>query len=121
MDTRYDFGPETGDRIVYVRPVAVADLPEELREQAMGLETIYAVHDASGDLLPHPRDARRLQVEPQAMLRAWAAVEPADRAELASARARFRGPRGEAARPHPFRNLAFPGARRRHRVRTRRR
>lgn len=58
MDTRYDFGPEAGDRIVYVRPVAVADLPEELREQAMGLETIYAVHDASGERLVLVKDRK---------------------------------------------------------------
>lgn len=58
MDTRYDFGPETGDRIVYVRPVAVADLPAELRRQAMGLETIYAVHDASGERLALVKDRK---------------------------------------------------------------
>ena len=58
MDTRYDFGPEPGDRIVYVRPVPVADLPEELREQAMGLETIYAVHDASGERLALVKDRK---------------------------------------------------------------
>lgn len=58
MDTRYDFGPETGDRIVYVRPVAVADLPRELRELAMGLETIYAVHDASGERLALVKDRK---------------------------------------------------------------
>lgn len=56
MDTKYDFGPETGERIVYVRPVAVADLPEELRQAAMGLDTIYAVHDASGERLALVRD-----------------------------------------------------------------
>jgi hypothetical protein len=58
MDTRYDFGEEAGDRIVYVRPVAVADLPEELRQQAAGLETIYAVHDASGARLALVADRR---------------------------------------------------------------
>ena len=51
MDTKFDFGPETGERIVYVRPVAVADLPDEVRQHAMGLETIYAVHAASGERL----------------------------------------------------------------------
>lgn len=58
MDSRYDFGPETGERIVYVRPVAVADLPDALREQAMGLETIYAVHDASGERLALVKDRK---------------------------------------------------------------
>jgi hypothetical protein len=48
MNTKYEFGHELGDNIVYVRPVAVADLPEELRAQAEGREVIYAVHDAEG-------------------------------------------------------------------------
>ncbi|WP_246082530.1 DUF1150 family protein [Rubellimicrobium rubrum] len=40
-----------GADIVYVKPIAVADLPEELREQAGELETIFAVHDAEGQQL----------------------------------------------------------------------
>jgi hypothetical protein len=56
MDTKYDFGPEAGERIVYVRPVAVADLPDDMRQQAMGLETIYAVHDATGERLALVKD-----------------------------------------------------------------
>jgi hypothetical protein len=58
MDVPFDFGPETGDRIVYVRPIAVADLPEALREQAAGLETIYAVHRPDGERLALVRDRR---------------------------------------------------------------
>jgi hypothetical protein len=58
MDTRYEFGPEAGERIVYVRPVAVADLPDELREQAMGLDTVYAVHDAMGERLALVKDRK---------------------------------------------------------------
>jgi hypothetical protein len=56
MDTPYDFGPETGERIVYVRPVPVADLPEPLRVQAAGLEVIYAVHRPDGERLALVRD-----------------------------------------------------------------
>lgn len=56
MDTRFDFGAEEGRAIVYVRPVNVADLPEELREQAMGLDTLYAVHSAEGERLALVRD-----------------------------------------------------------------
>ncbi|MCA0271717.1 MAG: DUF1150 domain-containing protein [Proteobacteria bacterium] len=56
MDTRYEFGPEAGDKIVYVRPVAVAELPDELRDQAMGLDTVYAVHDATGERLALVKD-----------------------------------------------------------------
>jgi hypothetical protein len=40
-----------GADFVYVKPVAVASLPENLREQAGELETIFAVHDAEGQQL----------------------------------------------------------------------
>jgi hypothetical protein len=40
-----------GAEFVYVKPVAVASLPESLREQAGELETIFAVHDAEGQQL----------------------------------------------------------------------
>lgn len=56
METRYDFGPDKGDRIVYVRPVAVADLPEEIRALAGGLTTLYAVHSEDGERLALVRD-----------------------------------------------------------------
>ena len=51
METRYDFGADQGRPIVYVRPVNVADLPEDMREQAMGSETLYALHTADGERL----------------------------------------------------------------------
>lgn len=47
---------QTPDRLVYVRAVAVADLPEEVREQAEGLKTLYAVHRADGEQLALVRD-----------------------------------------------------------------
>lgn len=58
METRYEFGPDAGERIVYVREVPVTDLPEEVREQAVGLDTLYAVHDASGERLALVRDRK---------------------------------------------------------------
>lgn len=58
MDTKYDALPGGGDRIVYVRPVKVADLPEDVRAQAGGLEELYAVHDASGERLALVSDRR---------------------------------------------------------------
>lgn len=58
MNTNYDFGPETGDRIVYVRSVAVTDLPGEVQAQAEGLQTLYAVHDADGERLALVRDRK---------------------------------------------------------------
>jgi hypothetical protein len=44
-------GLQTQGGIVYVRPVAVADLPDNLQEQVSGLTTIYSVHKASGERL----------------------------------------------------------------------
>ena len=38
-------------RLVYVKPVSVADLPEEVQEQAEGLEVLFAVHDSDGQQL----------------------------------------------------------------------
>ncbi len=58
MDAKQHFMPETDQRIVYVRPVAVGDLPEELREQAPGVKTLYAVHRADGARLALVRDRR---------------------------------------------------------------
>ena len=56
MDTKFDFGQEGGDRIVYVRPVDVNELPEEVQAQAGGLSTLYAVHDANGERLALVKD-----------------------------------------------------------------
>jgi len=56
MDTRYDFGAEDERAIVYVRPVKVADLPEEVRQQAEGFDTLYAVHNTEGERLALVRD-----------------------------------------------------------------
>jgi len=39
------------DRTVYVKTVLVGDLPREVRDQAQGLNQIYAVHDAEGQQL----------------------------------------------------------------------
>ncbi|MFT4151784.1 MAG: DUF1150 family protein [Paracoccaceae bacterium] len=56
MDVKYEALPEGESRIVYVRPVAVEDLPEEVRQQAGTLKTIYAVHDTDGQRLALVRD-----------------------------------------------------------------
>jgi hypothetical protein len=50
MNTKVDLRDMSSD-IVYVKPVAVASLPPEMREQAGDLETIFAVHDAEGTRL----------------------------------------------------------------------
>ena len=51
MYTKYDFGHEDMNRIVYVREVSVDELPEDVREQAEGAQTLYAVHSADGERL----------------------------------------------------------------------
>ena len=56
MDTRYEFGDDHDRAIVYVRSVRVSDLPAEVREQAAGIETLYAVHNADGERLALVQD-----------------------------------------------------------------
>lgn len=51
MNTPFDFKDTEQDRLVYIRPVDVADLPDEVREQAEGRDHIYAVHTAAGERL----------------------------------------------------------------------
>lgn len=58
MDTRYDIGADDSRAIVYVRPVKVDELPEEVRHQAGGLQTLYAVHNAEGERLALVRDRK---------------------------------------------------------------
>ncbi|MDT8856751.1 DUF1150 family protein [Paracoccaceae bacterium Fryx2] len=48
MNASFPWLPEAGQRIVYVRAVAVADLPEELQAQAEGHEVLYALHRPDG-------------------------------------------------------------------------
>jgi hypothetical protein len=42
---------ETSSRLVYIREVAVVDLPEEVQDQAEGLETLFAIGAENGDRL----------------------------------------------------------------------
>ncbi|OYU16953.1 MAG: hypothetical protein CFE34_18245 [Rhodobacteraceae bacterium PARR1] len=51
MDTKFNGLPEAGPKIVYIRPVAVDDLPAEVQAQLDGMKTIYAMHDQDGDRL----------------------------------------------------------------------
>ncbi len=58
MNAKYEFDGRDENRIVYIRPVAVADLPEEVQTQAGDMETLYAVHDAAGERLALVADRR---------------------------------------------------------------
>lgn len=52
MDTSYEALPAAEDRIVYVRPVKVADLPDDVRaELGDTADSIFAVHSAEGERL----------------------------------------------------------------------
>lgn len=46
------------DRIVYVKSVDVADLPQEIRDQAGAHEQLFAVHNADGEQLALVADRR---------------------------------------------------------------
>lgn len=56
MDTTFDFGDAEPDNTVYVRRVATKTLPDEIRDQLPGVESLYAVHDADGERLALVRD-----------------------------------------------------------------
>ncbi len=56
MNHSYDFGQETDNRIVYVRPVATKDLPQDVRKRIGGTETVFAVHSSKGERLALVRD-----------------------------------------------------------------
>ena len=43
--------PESDSRIVYVKTVEVADLPDAVRREAGDLEHLYAVHREDGEQL----------------------------------------------------------------------
>ena len=45
-------------RIVYVKAVSVADLPDEIQAEADGRDLLYAVHDAEGQQLALVADRR---------------------------------------------------------------
>lgn len=51
MNTKFDFVDAQADRIAYVRPVTVADLPADVQARAGGQETIWAVHGEDGERL----------------------------------------------------------------------
>lgn len=51
METQYEVLPELKDRIVYVRTVNVADLPDEVQKAAEGAELLYSVHTSEGERL----------------------------------------------------------------------
>jgi len=56
MNTPFNFNDLDTGRLVYVRPVDVAELPEDAQVEAAGSKKIYAVHDSDGVRLALVRD-----------------------------------------------------------------
>lgn len=55
MNTPHPFA-KAGDSIVYVRPVAARDLPDEIREKIGKEEDLFALHSADGERLALVKD-----------------------------------------------------------------
>lgn len=56
MNTKFEDLPEATGNIVYIRRVEMDSLPDEVREQAAGLESLYAVHGIDGERLALVKD-----------------------------------------------------------------
>lgn len=50
MNNAYDLERMQRD-IVYVKPVSVADLPEDMKDEVGDLQVLFAVHNADGEQL----------------------------------------------------------------------
>lgn len=51
MNAKYNPISDGTSNIVYIRAVAVADLPDDVQEQAQGIEFLYGVHRNNGERL----------------------------------------------------------------------
>lgn len=58
MNTPFNFKSLQDDRLVYIRSIDVADLPDEMQAQAMGREKVYGVHSADGLCLALVKDRK---------------------------------------------------------------
>lgn len=47
MNSKINIDALTSDRMVYIREVDIAELPEDLQEEVKGTEHLYAVHAAT--------------------------------------------------------------------------
>lgn len=56
MTNEHNASQLNAGRIVYIRPIAVADLPDDLRQKANGLVTLYAIGSETGERLALVRD-----------------------------------------------------------------
>ncbi len=51
MNTEYKLADRSDDRLVYVKPVALSELPKEVREQAGDVKQLFALHNSDGEQL----------------------------------------------------------------------
>jgi hypothetical protein len=58
MFEQNDAARTEGQPIVYIRKVAVADLPREVRQQAEGLDELYAIGSETGEQLALVKDRK---------------------------------------------------------------
>ncbi len=56
MDHTADFDVAAGARIVYVRPVPLTEIPEEIRDRVGHIDHMYALHNSNGERLALVRD-----------------------------------------------------------------
>lgn len=56
MNSNFATALQGAPQIVYVRPVTVADLPEELRAQIGAVDVVYSVNKTDGERLALVRD-----------------------------------------------------------------
>ena len=45
-----------GKRIVYIKPIDARDLPDSVREEAEGIETVFAIHNTAGEQVGYVAD-----------------------------------------------------------------
>jgi hypothetical protein len=51
MNTEYKLADRSDERLVYVKPVALSELPKEVREQAGDVKQLFALHNSDGEQL----------------------------------------------------------------------
>ena len=58
MDKKYRNFQQPDSRIVYVRPVSIKDLPQDVQDQVKGARSLFAVHNGDGERLALVHDER---------------------------------------------------------------
>lgn len=56
MKTPFKFGTDAKSNIVYIKSVMVAELPQEVRDEAGDIKQVYAVCTQSGEQLAFVKD-----------------------------------------------------------------